>query len=139
MVRDITRRNFLKQSVIGSIGAAAASMPITSLYAGDKGRSRRPNIVMYISDDHGIDFLGCYGNSDIETPNIDALAKKGTLFNNMFAASPTCAPSRSVLWTGLYPARNGCMGNHTICRTDITALPTYLRKLGYRVVLAHKF
>jgi arylsulfatase A-like enzyme len=57
----------------------------------------------------------------------------------MFAASPTCAPSRSVLWTGLYPAQNGCMKNHTICRSDITALPTYLRQLGYRVVLAHKF
>ncbi len=139
MIRHITRRNFLKQSVIGTIGAASVSMPIDSLYAGDKGRSRRPNIVMYISDDHGIDFLGCYGNKDIQTPNIDALAGEGILFNNMFATSPTCAPSRSVLWTGLYPARNGCMGNHTTCRSDITALPTYLRKLGYRVVLAHKF
>lgn len=139
MTRNITRRDFLKQSVIGSIGAAAASMPMASLNAKDKGRNIRPNIVMYISDDHGIDFLGCYGNKDIQTPNIDALAGEGMLFNNMFAASPTCAPSRSVLWTGLYPARNGCMGNHTTCRTDISALPTYLRKLGYRVVLAHKF
>jgi arylsulfatase A-like enzyme len=125
--------------VFGLLGGAAASMPISSLYGLDKDRSRRPNIIMYISDDHGIDFLGCYGNSDIKTPNINALAKDGMLFNNMFAASPTCAPSRSVLWTGLYPARNGCMGNHTTCRSDITALPTYLRRLGYRVVLAHKF
>jgi len=139
MTRNMTRRNFLIQSVIGTIGSAAASMPMASLYAGDKGRSRRPNIVMYISDDHGIDFLGCYGNKDIQTPNIDALAREGMLFNNMYAASPTCAPSRSVLWTGLYPVRNGCMGNHTTCRTDITALPTYLRRLGYRVVLVHKF
>jgi N-sulfoglucosamine sulfohydrolase len=139
MSRNITRRNFLKHSVIGTIGTAAASMPMASLYARAKDRSRRPNIVMYISDDHGIDFLGCYGNADIQTPNIDALAREGMLFNNMFAASPTCAPSRSVLWTGLHSARNGCMGNHTTCRTDITALPTYLRRLGYRVVLAHKF
>jgi arylsulfatase A-like enzyme len=99
---------------------------------------KRPNIVMYISDDHGIDFLGCYGNKDIKTPNIDALAKEGMLFSDMFAASPTCAPSRSVLWTGLYPARNGCMGNHTVCRDDVTSLPTYLDRLGYRVVLANK-
>jgi N-sulfoglucosamine sulfohydrolase len=94
---------------------------------------------MFLSDDHGIDFLGCYGNTDVQTPNIDALAKDGMRFANMFAASPTCAPSRSVLWTGLYPAHNGCMANHTSCRSDITALPTYLRQLGYRVVLAHKF
>ena len=94
---------------------------------------------MYISDDHGLGFLGCYGNKDIQTPNIDNLAKEGMLFKNMFAASPTCAPSRSVLWTGLYSARNGCMGNHTVCRDDITSLPRYLGRLGYRVVLANKF
>ena len=139
MARNITRRNFLEQSVIGTIGAAVASMPIASLYGRGKDRPMLPNIVMYISDDHGIDFLGCYGNADIQTPSIDALAKDGMLFTQMFAASPTCAPSRSVLWTGPYPARNGCMGNHTNCRDDITALPTYLRRLGYRVVLANKF
>jgi arylsulfatase A-like enzyme len=121
------------------ISVVSASAPIASSYAGADDRRKRPNIVMYISDDHGLDFLGCYGNTNIRTPNIDTLAKEGMLFTNMFAASPTCAPSRSVLWTGLYPARNGCMGNHTICRNDITALPTYLRQLGYRVVLANKF
>jgi len=93
---------------------------------------------MFISDDHGVDFVGCYGNADVRTPNIDALAKDGTVFTRMFAASPTCAPSRSALYTGLYPAHNGCMGNHTTCRPDITALPTYLSRLGYRVILAHK-
>jgi len=114
------------------------AMPAASLYAINNNRKRRPHIVMYISDDHGIDFLGCYGNKDVHTPNINALANEGMLFTNMFAASPTCAPSRSVLWTGLYPARNGCMQNHSSCRDDITALPTYLSRLGYRVVLAHK-
>jgi N-sulfoglucosamine sulfohydrolase len=106
--------------------------------AGQAGPPRRPHIVLYISDDHGIDFVGCYGNGDVRTPHIDALAQDGTKFTRMFAASPTCAPSRSALYTGLYPAHNGCMGNHTTCRPDITALPTYLRRLGYRVVLAHK-
>ncbi|MHC4556685.1 MAG: sulfatase-like hydrolase/transferase [Planctomycetota bacterium] len=135
----ITRRNFLKYSAIGILGVASAPMPVASLYGQDNDDNKRPNIVMYLSDDHGVDFLGCYGNKDVQTPNIDALAKEGMLFTNMFAASPTCAPSRSVLWTGLYPARNGCMGNHTTCRDDITALPTYLRQLGYRIVLANKF
>jgi len=135
MIHEITRRTFLEQSAAAMLGALGGSFP--------QGRSgvrpqSRPNIVVFISDDHGIDFVGCYGNKDVRTPNIDALAKDGMLFRNMFAASPTCAPSRSVLWTGLYPARNGCMGNHTICRNDIAALPTYLRKLGYRVVLMHK-
>jgi len=139
MTQNITRRSFLKRSAMRAFGAAGALIPAASLYARENKRNRRPNIVMYISDDHGVDFLGCYGNKDIQTPNIDTLAKEGMLFTNMFAASPTCAPSRSVLWTGLYSARNGCMGNHTVCRDDITSLPRYLGRLGYRVVLANKF
>jgi len=139
MVQSITRRNFLKRFATGALGVAGALIPAASLYARENKRNRRPNIVMYISDDHGLDFLGCYGNKDIQTPNIDSFAKEGMLFSNMFAASPTCAPSRSVLWTGLYSARNGCMGNHTVCRDDITSLPRYLGRLGYRVVLANKF
>ncbi len=98
----------------------------------------RPHVVVYLSDDHGVDFVGCYGNQAIRTPSIDALAKQGVRMARMLAASPTCAPSRSVLYTGLYPARNGAMGNHTATRPDITALPTYLKGLGYRVVLANK-
>lgn len=132
----IGRREFLKYS---AVGMAFSGLPgCCSLSQPNKSR-KRPNIVMFISDDHGIDFLGCYGNKDVQTPNIDAMVKDGMLFTNMYAASPTCAPCRSVLWTGLYPAHNGCMRNHSSCRSDITALPTYLRQLGYRVVLAHKY
>ncbi len=133
MRSTLSRRDFLKYSALG-MAVLSQHRPLWG-----EGKSRRcPDIVVYISDDHGIDFVGCYGNEDVQTPNIDVLAKEGMRFTRMFAASPTCAPSRSALYTGLYPARNGCMGNHTTCRSDITALPTYLRRLGYRVVLAHK-
>src|SRR3989454_1136868 len=101
--------------------------------AADAAGSPQPNIVVYLSDDHGQEFAGCYGNPVIKTPNIDALARQGTRFTNIFAASPTCSPSRAALYTGLYPARNGTMGNHTDCRPDIKSLPTYLKALGYRV------
>ncbi len=100
--------------------------------------SHPPNIVVYLSDDHGIDFVGCYGNRSVHTPNIDALAREGLRFNRVFAASPTCSPSRAALWTGLYPARNGTMGNHTNSKPGVKSLPDYLRPLGYRVVLADK-
>ena len=138
MIQNLTRRSFLGYSAAAMLGAAGGCFKAAGS-ADDKRPQRHPNIVMFISDDHGVDFVGCYGNKTVRTPNIDAMAKDGARFTNMFAASPTCAPSRSVLWTGLYPARNGCMGNHTICRDDITALPSYLRKLGYRVALMHKF
>lgn len=100
--------------------------------------ARSPHIVIFLSDDHGIDFVGCYGNEAIQTPHIDALAAQGGRFTQMYAATPTCVPSRSVLYTGLYPARNGAMGNHTQTRPDVRSLPHYLRPLGYRVVLANK-
>ncbi len=139
MDRKITRRQFIRHSIITTaLGSSPFIIPGCSSLLQQNQSRKRPNIVMYISDDHGIDFLGCYGNKNVQTPNIDALTTEGMLFNNMFAASPTCAPSRSVLWTGLYPAHNGCMANHTPCQSDITALPTYLRQLGYRVVLANK-
>jgi len=100
--------------------------------------SNRPNIVMYLSDDHGVDFVGCYGNPVVRTPNIDALAREGMKFNRMFAPSPTCSPSRASMFTGLWPQRNGTMGNHTDCTPGIRSLPDYLRALGYRVIAANK-
>ena len=99
---------------------------------------KRPNIVLYLSDDHGVDFVGCYGNKAVRTPNIDALARQGMKFNLMFAASPTCSPSRASMFTGLWPQRNGTMGNHTDCTPGIRSLPAYLQPLGYRVVAANK-
>lgn len=98
----------------------------------------RPNIVLFLSDDHGIDFAGCYGNAAIRTPNMDGLASQGARFTRVFAASPTCAPSRAALYSGLHSARNGLMGNHTACKPDLKTLPHYLKPLGYRVVLANK-
>lgn len=98
----------------------------------------RPNIIMYLSDDHGVDFVGCYGNAAVRTPNIDALAREGVKFNRVFAASPTCSPSRASMFTGLWPQRNGTMGNHTDSRPGLRSLADYLRALGYRVVAANK-
>jgi N-sulfoglucosamine sulfohydrolase len=100
--------------------------------------TKRPNLMIYLSDDQGQEFTGCYGNPVIQTPHTDGLARQGTRFLNVFAASPTCSPSRAALYTGLYPARNGTMGNHTDCKPGIKSLPTYLKALGYRVVIANK-
>src|SRR5215469_9618791 len=111
------------------LGAQAAPLPAAA---------GRPNIVLYLSDDHGVDFVGCYGNSAVHTPNIDGLAREGMKFNRVFAASPTCSPSRASMFTGLWPQRNGTMGNHTDSRPGVRSLADYLRTLGYRVVAANK-
>ena len=99
---------------------------------------KKPNIVVYLSDDHGWEYLGCYGNAQIQTPHLDSLAAEGIRFTHAFTPTPTCAPSRSTLYTGLYPARHGAMGNHTECHAYLSALPDTLRRLGYRVAIAGK-
>ncbi len=111
---------------------------LSLLLASVAGAATRPHIVMFLSDDHSAEFTGCYGHQAIHTPNIDALATQGMRFTNVFAGSPTCAPSRSILYTGLHSFRNGAMGNHTQCKPGLKSLPHYLSSLGYRVVLANK-
>ena len=67
----------------------------------------RPNIVLIVADDHGLDALGCYGNPVIKTPNLDALAADGTRFTAAFCTTASCSPSRSVILSGQHNHRNG--------------------------------
>ncbi|HPG69652.1 MAG TPA: sulfatase-like hydrolase/transferase [Candidatus Hydrogenedentes bacterium] len=60
-----------------------------------------------VSDDQGIWALGCYGNGEIRTPNLDRLASRGIRFDNFFCASPVCSPARASLMTGRIPSQHG--------------------------------
>lgn len=93
-----------------------------------------PNIVLFISDDHGYLDSTVAGSPDAATPHLARLAADGLTFTNAFVASPACAPSRAALLTGLMPNRNGSMINHQPPRTDVKKLPAYLHELGYEVV-----
>ncbi len=96
------------------------------------------NFVVVISDDQDWRDNGCYGNKVVRTPNIDGLAKEGMRFTHAFTSTGMCAPSRSMLYTGLYPVRNGAYPNHSKVKAGLKSLPHYLKKAGYRVVLAGK-
>src|SRR5215204_3632692 len=96
------------------------------------------HFVLFIGDDLSWHDIGPYGNSDVHTPYLDALARESLIFRGAFAASPTCTPSRSAIYTGLYPVRNGAHANHSIINDGISTLPAVMGKLGYRVVLAGK-
>jgi arylsulfatase A-like enzyme len=118
---------------------ARHALAIAALFAGSfAGAADRPNVVIFIADDLGWHDMGTYGNPDVRTPNIDKLATEGTKFNRAFAASPTCAPSRAALFTGLYPMRNGAHANHSIIEPNVRTWPQYLSELGYRTVIAGK-
>lgn len=98
----------------------------------------KPNIVMYIADDLSWWDLGFNGNKTVQTPNVDQLAAEGKSMTYMYTASTMCSPSRSSLFTGLFPHRNGCHMNHGHVKEGIQSLPHYLEPLGYHVALAGK-
>src|SRR5215203_3570700 len=94
----------------------------------------RPNIVLFLADDLGWADCSVYGCKDARTPNMDRLAAAGMTLTHAFVASPSCAPSRAALLTGLDPLRNGAMLNHARPRDAVKKWPAYFRDLGYEVV-----
>ena len=93
---------------------------------------RRPDIVVYLADDLSAADLPIYGGTNLRTPAISQLAAEGLTFTRAFVASPSCAPSRAALLTGLMPARNGAEENHSFPRENILRLPRILNQLGYQ-------
>jgi arylsulfatase A-like enzyme len=73
--------------------------------------TRPPNFVLFITDQHRADFLGCYGNTVVRTPQIDAIAGRGTVFDRFYVASPVCMPNRASLMTGRMPSVHGVRSN----------------------------
>ncbi|MBT2586588.1 sulfatase-like hydrolase/transferase [Arthrobacter sp. ISL-95] len=69
--------------------------------------TEKPNIIFILSDDQGAWALGCAGNTEIHTPNLDALAARGARLENFFCVSPVCSPARASLMTGDIPSRHG--------------------------------
>lgn len=111
--------------------AVALCLPANTVLADD-----RPNIIFIMADDLGYGDLGCYGQRQMATPQIDRLAAEGLRFTQAYSGGPVCAAARSVLMTGLH---NG----HTAARDNIPHYPSYLRaedvtlaevlkKVGYR-------
>ncbi|WP_318249036.1 sulfatase family protein [Paraglaciecola chathamensis] len=98
----------------------------------------RPNIIFYLADDQDYTDYGFSGNEKVNTSAIDRLAKEGMVFSNTFTGQAICAPSRSQLFTGKYPIRNGTFANHTPTKPEIISVTKKMRQLGYEVVLAGK-
>jgi len=94
----------------------------------------RPNIIYLMTDDQRFDSMGCMGNTIIQTPNLDQLASKSTVFDNAFVTTAICMTSRACVMTGQYAARHGIWDFSTTLTPDQLA-KTYIGKLhaaGYR-------
>jgi N-sulfoglucosamine sulfohydrolase len=127
----IPRRESIK--MLGTLGAGLATGPLLSQAAQTESTSRRPNFIVYMSDDHGMLFSEPYGAMNIHTPNLARLAADGTRFTHAFNASPSCGPSRTAMLTALWPARNGAEPNHKPPKPGVEGLPAVLKALGYEV------
>ncbi len=75
-------------------------------------QAQKPNIIYILADDMGYGDVGCYGQKEIRTPNLDAMAKAGMLFTQHYAGAPVCAPSRAVLMTGRDVGHARVRGNY---------------------------
>ncbi len=125
----MNRREFLETLAVGAASAGYAA-----------AQARRPNIVVIVTDDHGVGDVGCYGFPEVRTPNLDRLAASGMRFTQWYSNAPVCSASRASIMTGQYSERTGVFGalrsepewNVVGLRAGVQTLPGELRKLGYR-------
>jgi arylsulfatase A-like enzyme len=104
---------------------------------------RRPNLIYILADDLGYGDLGCYGQKVIQTPELDRMAKEGLRFTQFYAGATVCAPSRSVLMTGLHQGHTRVRGNggqknpesQALREHDLT-IAKHLQAAGYRPPLS---
>ncbi len=122
-----SRREFLKAGAL-TAAALAAHMPLTRA-----GEGARPNFLWLVSEDNN-PFIHAYGDRLAHTPNIDALARKGLLYRNVYANAPVCAPSRFTILTGLY-SQTCAPANHMRAVAKLPPMlrtyPELLRSAGY--------
>ncbi|MEM7231435.1 MAG: arylsulfatase, partial [Planctomycetota bacterium] len=102
----------------------------------------RPNVVLILADDLGYGDLGCFGQTKLKTPRLDAMAQGGMKFTQFYAGCTVCAPSRSVLLTGKHMGRTTVRGNSTkpvVIRPGEPTLASALKSAGYRTACIGKW
>lgn len=137
MISDQTqRRDFLK--------LLSGATTTTLLQA---QTTKRPNFIVIVTDDQGIGDVGCFGDREARTPNLDRLAASGVRFNQWYSNAPVCSASRAAILTGKYPIRAGVQGALASqptwdvpgLREGETTLPSVLRGLGYKTAAVGKW
>ena len=103
--------------------------------------AKPPNIIFLFADDQAYDTLGCYGNPDVRTPNIDRLGHAGLIFDRHYNTTAICMASRANVMTGLLEYRTGCNFMHGPMMRSIweQSYPVRLRAKGYRTGFGGKF
>ncbi len=125
-MKKLTRRQFIKVAAAGGTFTAAGNRLFS-----EPNVVKKPNIVYVFADQMRADVLGCYGNRTVPTPNVDAMAAAGTVFDNAISTWPVCSPYRAMLLTGRYPMTNGTVSNDTGVRDDLPTIARVCKAQGY--------
>jgi uncharacterized sulfatase len=114
--------------------------PAADVEAAAEGSAAKPNVIFILADDLGYGDVACFGGKTVPTPHLDALAARGMKFTDFYAGSTVCAPSRSVLMTGLHTGHTPIRGNARVPLADgyVTVAET-LQAAGYRTGLFGKW
>ncbi len=99
------RKLLLATATLALVGTICRVLPADETTTKASGQNGAPNIVLVFIDDMGWGDFSCFGNTEVETQNIDRLAGEGVRFEQFYVASPICSPSRTAISTGQYPQR----------------------------------
>lgn len=138
------RQNTVKPSSTQFSMKTRAVSILVAVMAASVGAAERPNVLLVTADDLGLQ-LSCYGDRIARTPHLDRLATRSVQFRTAYVSQASCSPSRSTMFTGLYPHANGHYGlananvgfrvhEHLIDRL----LPNVLKQAGYRTGIIGK-
>ncbi|MBN1875544.1 MAG: sulfatase-like hydrolase/transferase [Anaerolineae bacterium] len=96
-------------------------------------------VIVIMTDTQRTDMLGCYGNPDMQTPNLNRLAAEGTRFDRAYTCQPVCGPARSALFTGTFPHSNGMWGNSMALGDNMKTIGQRLRDHGIHTAYIGKW
>jgi len=110
------------------------------LFASSAYGDDRPNLVFLLTDDQSTSSMGCYGNPEVKTPHLDALARAGVVFDCHYVSTAICMASRANIMTGKFEFRHGCNFEHGALHSSHWAesYPILLKEAGYRTAIAGK-
>jgi len=136
MNAQVNRRYFL-----GSTAATLLGLSVRQAGALEQPKTpdSLPNVMFINTDQQRTDTLGCYGNDRVQTPHLDALARRGTLFSSCYVTQPVCSPCRSSMVTGLFPNATTVVENNIPLPASFFAWPRALRESGYRTAYIGKW
>jgi len=139
LMRNRSRREFLKAASTAAAGAFAFWTEMGT--ASCLGKTKRPNVVLVMTDDQGYGDIGAHGNPTVKTPTLDALHAGSVRLTN-FHSDPCCSPTRASLLTGQYSARSGVwhtIGGRSLLARDRTTMADLFRAAGYRTGIFGKW